>query len=138
MKSEEREDDGSESEHSESSSSQESNSNKWVEHTTRSGCKTGLQSGLYDLSTGKAVQFAVVQNYYSTLVELESEEVELNGKLANLYVEYSNVGAGIGGGFENTNELKPMKYDQAINGPDAKEWRAEIENEHDRMVKNNF
>ena len=29
-----------------------------------------------------------------------------------------------------------MKYDQSINGPEAEAWKAEIENEHDRMVKN--
>ena len=37
LKSEEREDDKSESKHSDSSSSQASKSDKWVEHTTRSG-----------------------------------------------------------------------------------------------------
>jgi hypothetical protein len=31
-------------------------------------------------------------------------------------------------------ELKPMKYDEAINGSDGKPWEKEIENEHDRMV----
>ena len=51
----------------------------------------------------------------------------------NEYVEYANVGAGVGGGFENTAELKPMnmKYDQAINGPEAEAWKAEIENRCD-------
>ena len=102
-----------------------------MEYTTSSGRSTGLQSGLYNQSTGKAVQFAAVQNYYSLLAELDNEEVELNGELANLYVEYSNVGAGIGGGFKNTNELKLMNYEQGINGLETKEWRAEIENEHD-------
>ena len=29
-----------------------------------------------------------------------------------------------------------MKYEQAISGPDAKEWLAEIENKDDRMIKN--
>ncbi len=38
---------------------------------------------------------------------------------------------------QNTMELKPMKYEEAINGPDGKAWEKEIENEHDRMVKNN-
>ncbi len=33
-------------------------------------------------------------------------------------------------------ELKPMKYKEAINGPDRKAWAKEIKNEHDRMVKN--
>ena len=30
-----------------------------------------------------------------------------------------------------------MKYQEAVNGPDGEAWREEIENEHDRMVKNN-
>jgi hypothetical protein len=54
----------------------------------------------------------------------------------NEYVEYANVGAGVGGGFENTAALKPMKYDQAINRPEAEACKAKIDNEHDRMVKN--
>ncbi len=29
-----------------------------------------------------------------------------------------------------------MKYKDAINGPDGKAWKKEMENEHDRMVKN--
>ena len=88
LKSEENEDDKSEREHSDSSSSNASNSNEWVKHTTRSGRQTGLKSGLYDPVTGKAgVQFAAVQNYYSTLAELDKEEVDLNGELENLYVE---------------------------------------------------
>ena len=91
---------------------------------------------MYNPDTGKTVQFAAAQNYLGSLAELDNEEVDLNSELANLYVEYANVGAGVGGGFENTNELKPMKYEQVINGPDAKAWRAEIDNEHDRMVKN--
>ena len=82
------------------------------------------------------MQFLAVQNYFGSLAELDNKEVDLNSELANLYVEYSNVGADVGRGFENTNELKPMKYKQAISGLDAKEWRAEIDNEHDRMVKN--
>ncbi len=38
--------------------------------------------------------------------------------------EYVNVGAGIGGGFMNTQELKVMKYHEAINGPDGDAWKA--------------
>ena len=52
-------------------------------------------------------------------------------------MEFSNIRASIGGGFENTMELKPMKYKEAINGPYRKAWEKEIENEHVRMVKNN-
>ncbi len=52
-------------------------------------------------------------------------------------MEFANIGVGIGGGFVNRMELKPMKYNEAINGPDGKAWEKEIENEHDRMVKYN-
>jgi hypothetical protein len=34
-------------------------------------------------------------------------------------------------------ELKPIKYKEAINGPDRKAWETEIGNEHECMVKNN-
>ncbi len=34
-------------------------------------------------------------------------------------------------------ELKPMKYKEAIKGPDGMAWEKEIENEPDCMVKNN-
>jgi hypothetical protein len=67
LKSEEREDDESESNHSDGSSSQASNSESWVKHTTRSGRKTGLKSGLYNPETGNTVQFAAVQNYFGLL-----------------------------------------------------------------------
>jgi hypothetical protein len=40
------------------------------------------------------------------------------------------VGAGISGGFANTMELHVMKYDQAVNGPEAKEWAKAVEEEH--------
>ena len=46
------------------------------------------------------------------------------------------VEAGIGEGFENTMELKPMKYKEAINGQGGKAWEKEIENGHERIVKN--
>ena len=50
--------------------------------------------------------------------------------------EYINVGAGIGSGFTNTQELKVMKYHEAINGPDGDAWKAEVKKEHGRMVHN--
>ena len=56
--------------------------------------------------------------------------------MAGAYVKFSNVGDGLGGGFENNNELKPMKYNEAIHGPDGEAWKQEIKNEHNRMVKN--
>jgi hypothetical protein len=46
-------------------------------------------------------------------------------------MEFSNIGAGIGGEFENTMELKPMKYKKDINRPDGEAWAKLIESKHD-------
>ena len=50
------------------------------------------------------------KNYYSILAD---EEIPC-------------VGAGIGGGFSNTNELKVMKYKEAMASPEAKGWKEAI------------
>jgi hypothetical protein len=80
----------------------------------------------YDPGTGCTIgaEATVLANRYQCLEDTD-------GKM-----EFANVGASIGGGFENTMELKPMKYKEAINRPDRKAWEKEIENEHERMVKN--
>jgi hypothetical protein len=98
----------------------------WVEHITRSGQATGIKSGLYDPSKGgnKTVPgntSLAMLNYYACIQEIEEEEIKCNIEVAGAYDEFSNVGSGLGGGFENTNELKPMKYNEAIHGPDRKE-----------------
>jgi hypothetical protein len=48
--------------------------------------------------------------------------------------EFNLVGAGLGGGFVNTQELHVMKYDEAMATPDAKEWEKAVDKEHERMV----
>jgi hypothetical protein len=45
------------------------------------------------------------------------------------------VGAGIGGGFTHIQELIPMKYKEAMAGPEKVEWLKAIEEEYQRMVK---
>jgi hypothetical protein len=81
----------------------------------------------YDPTTGRTIgtEATALANYYQCLEEMDGE------------MEFANIVAGIGGGFKNTMELKPMKYKEAINGPDGKAREKEIENEHDCMVKNN-
>jgi hypothetical protein len=51
--------------------------------------------------------------------------------------EISGVGAGVGGGFSNTKELKVMKFDEAMESNDKKEWQSAIKDEHQRMVNKN-
>ncbi len=74
--------------------------------------------------------------YYACLQEIEEDEVKCNIEVAGAFVKFSNVRAGLGGGFEDTNELKPMTYNEAIHGPDGEAWKQDIENEHNCMVKN--
>ena len=37
--------------------------------------------------------------------------------------------------FSNTNELKVMKYKEAMTSPEAKGWKEAVFGEHDRMVQ---
>jgi ABC-type long-subunit fatty acid transport system fused permease/ATPase subunit len=47
--------------------------------------------------------------------------------------EIACVGACIGVGFENTSELYVMKYEAAMNSPDAAQWKKAVEEEQQRM-----
>ena len=64
--------------------------------------------------------------YYEAMKELEEVQHE-----------FGFVGAGLGGGFENTAELHVMKYDAAMKTKDAAAWKVAVDEEHDRMVNNN-
>jgi hypothetical protein len=102
---------------------------------------------MYDLSTGKAVQWKdiatvsvddeikVTTNYYDVLGINECKLEVLQNNHKEL-IKYVNVRAGIGGGFTNTLELKVMKYHEAINGPNGKVWKEEVRKEHQRMINN--
>jgi len=50
--------------------------------------------------------------------------------------QVAGIGAGIGGGFENTNELRVMTYQEVMNTQDRDKWRKAVEEEHERMIKN--
>ena len=65
---------------------------------------------------GEAALTAAEQNYYFALSE---------------YLEYGCVGAGIRSGIENTNELKVIGYDEAMQRKDKNEWLKSINEEHD-------
>ena len=51
-------------------------------------------------------------------------------------IEVACVGAGIGGGFNNTAELKPMKYRQAMATSDKEKWNEAVELEHESIKRN--
>ena len=50
--------------------------------------------------------------------------------------EYGCVGAGIGSGIDNTNELKVLGFDEAMSSPNRNEWQASVDHEHTRLLKN--
>ena len=63
-------------------------------------------------------------HYLASMLELESEELEI-----------MCVGAGIGGGYQNTTELHVLNYKQAMKSSKAPEWRKEVVKEHERFKK---
>jgi hypothetical protein len=122
----------------------------WTVHRTRSGREVGRKDSQYDPSTGKTIMWSDVMaateelstrsmtqlNHYDVL-GIDENEMQVIKSHNDALTKYINVGAGIGGGFTNTQELKVMKYHEAINGPDGDAWKAEVKKEHgSRMVHN--
>ena len=68
-------------------------------------------------------------HYFGSLAELDNEEIAA--------FELILVGAGLGGGFENTTELKVMNYKEAMKGKNKNEWIKEVGNEKDRFDRFN-
>lgn len=75
-------------------------------------------------NTGTTTRSGRVVKRTTRLIE-EHEGVSIDEIMA--------VGAGIGGGFTHTSELIPMKYEQAMAGPKAKQWGEAVDMEHKRM-----
>ena len=57
--------------------------------------------------------------YLSNMVELEHEKIHMP-KLSTLYLELSEVGAGVGGGFKSIDDLKVMNYKEVWKRKDEK------------------
>ena len=82
------------------------------------------------------VSAATEQKLYEIdLTDAESRYYDAMCDLQGMGTEFALVGAGIGGGFENTKELKVMKYDEAMSGPDKPHWERAAYEEYLRMLK---
>ena len=68
-------------------------------------------------------------HYFGSLAELDNEEISA--------FELILVGAGLGGGFENTTELKVMNFKEAMKGKNKNEWINEVGNKKDRFDRFN-
>ncbi len=104
---------------------------EWIVAKTRYGRAIGRKDDSYNPSTVTTNKWSdvvttevdnienLVANYYEVLGIDEKNEFKVLQMLNNSVSEYINVGAGVGGGLTNTNELRVMKYHEAINGPDG-------------------
>jgi hypothetical protein len=79
---------------------------------------------------------AVELKYLSNMAELDNWEVNAVGITVE-DTETFLVGAGIGGGFGHTAELKVMNYNQAMKGDDVSRWKQEVRVEKERFDKYN-
>ena len=96
---------------------------------SRSG-RAVRQTMTYNPTPGKATELSAVHNYFACMADLDNEESSDTIGVENLCLEIESVGAGFGGAFTDTNELKVMKYQEAVNGSDGESWKENIINEH--------
>ena len=68
-------------------------------------------------------------HYFGALSEPDNEEIAAFKLIL--------VGAGMGGGFENTTELKVMNYKEATKGKNKNDWIKEVANEKPRFDRFN-
>jgi hypothetical protein len=124
-----------------------SNKEGWEIVTTKHGQKS-IPTGRYNPLSGKTVTWNVTATevdqdiekvsqarHYDIFNIVDQDEITLTLVHHKMYFEVANVGAGVGNGFINTQELQVMMYNEAINGPDGERWEAEFENEYQQMVK---
>ena len=50
--------------------------------------------------------------------------------------EFGCLGACIGSGIENTNELKVLSFEEAMASTNKMDWQASVDHEHEHMIKN--
>jgi hypothetical protein len=72
--------------------------------------------------------------YYDTMKGL-CENAGEYGCVSVGLTEYGQVGAGLGGGFENTQELHVMKNKEAMKTPDKPDWIKGVNEEPERFKK---
>ena len=110
--------------------------------TTRSGRSVRPSTRLIEtmtttMMTGSAAELRLMSargEQDNIEIELAAFETEVSAEAA---IELNLVGAGIGGGFDNTSELKVMNYQQAMSSENKEAWKVEVGNEKKRFDKYN-
>ena len=78
------------------------------------------------------------ENYYSALMEIGSMAIDnINERHFEMSSEMGYIGAALGGGFENTNELRLMKYQEAMKTKDKEKWKEAVKDEYKRLKSHN-
>eukprot|EP00797_Seminavis_robusta_P025408 Sro4424_g353970.1 Retrotransposon protein (325) ;mRNA; r:373-1349 len=79
----------------------------------------------------------IATDYEIGLTPAEERYYDAMERFPEAFGEVSCVGAGIGGGFTNTQELHVLDYNQAMATDDKKDWQKSVEEEYQRMVDSN-
>jgi hypothetical protein len=104
--------------------------------TTRTGRTSRPPERLIEEIGALAAEGATAAANYE--IALTAAEVHYYATMKSLGVnpgEFGCVGAGLGGGFVNTHELHVMKFKQAMQSGDKKNWDQAVIEEHERMEK---
>ncbi len=67
---------------------------------------------------------------YDIFNVLDQDEITLTLVHHIIYFKVANVGAGVGSGFINMQEIQVMMYNEAINETDGERWKAKVENKY--------
>ena len=100
---------------------------------------TETEPGVETTRTGRVVRKPdrLVENCTMALTALEyGAMLKTISELEYAEGEVCAVGAGSTNGFENTNELKVMKYEEAMKGPNRAKWEKAVEEEYQRFEAN--
>jgi hypothetical protein len=103
------------------SDSPSENIDEWVQAKKQYGCAVGQKDGAYNPNMGTTIKWSdmaaaevddiienPMANYYDVL-GINENEVRVLQMLNDSVSEYINVGAGVGGGFADSNELHVIK-----------------------------
>jgi hypothetical protein len=125
------EDSGSEEESEDEPSEEEpaEGDEPWKDVTTRSECSVRAHSRLIAEVGASALDLTKAEENYYALLD-EGDEAEFDPE------ELICIGAALGGGFQNTQELHVKKYKEAMKGPEKDKWENAVFEEHARMVNN--
>ena len=80
------------------------------------------------------------RNYLAQIIAMQEEKYQPKNEyvlMALIKDEEEYVIVGMGNNFQNTKELKVMKYDEAMATENKAHWDKAVEKEHDRMVPPN-